>query len=105
MKYTPLLVDMSSFSWRLGSLRHNENVIAAGAQSKRRCDAGPVRALLGGESALAALSTLVSVSGESLVMRRSYYQRHFSEYHSPLTHSPLTSKGLGVGPVEEILGG
>ena len=32
-----------------GGLRYNENVIAVGAQTERRGDAGPVRGLLGGK--------------------------------------------------------
>src|SRR5262249_29249201 len=36
-------------------LRYNEKAIAPGAQTKRPGDAGPVRALLGGENAPAAL--------------------------------------------------
>jgi hypothetical protein len=39
-------------------LRYNENAIAVGAQTERRGLAGPVRDLLGGETAPAALLAL-----------------------------------------------
>ena len=40
-------------------LRYNKNVIAPGAQTKRRDDAGPVRTLLGGTTSPAASRLLL----------------------------------------------
>jgi hypothetical protein len=44
-----------------GSLRYNESAIDPGAQTERRGDAGPVRALLGGETSPAAFLRSVEV--------------------------------------------